>query len=419
MRPIGGGVHERAGAGPARPPRVVMLLGNGFSPDPRVEAAASALARCGAEVAVVCWDRDGDLPEREDRGGVGVHRIRLPSTHGRGTSQALLMPRIWSRYVTAGRALRPDVVHAHDLDTLPAGHRLARSAGAALVFDAHESYPDMLAANVSPAVRWVTRRLERFLVPRTDLVVTVGDRLRAHYAAMGARDAVVVGNWRDAVETPERAPGDAPMRQAARGGTDAAPHAFATSVSICFIANLTAERRVEPLLEAVERVPDSALTIGGTGSAVAAVEAAAARCPRIRYLGPVPAEDVAGWTAASDAVYYGFDPANPNARFSAPNKLFEALAAGRPVITARFGEIGEIVAETGCGILVPDYTPDALAAAIRELRAPGRAETLRAAARRAAVRFTRRAADDALLTAYARILEPRRLGLGTATRAAG
>lgn len=382
-------------------PRVTMLLGNGFNPDPRVESEALALVAGGYDVTILCWDRDGDLAPEEEKGGIHVRRIRLPSTHGRGTSQAFNMPKIWGAYIDEGRALAarigaPHVVHCHDLDTLPAGWRLARKTGASLVFDAHESYPDMLAENVAGWIKWATRRLERFLVPKADLLVTVGDKLRRHYVAMGARDTEVVGNWRDPIGAPEV---QAEVRQAVRveGGV------MSSSVFICFIANLTAERRLEPLLAAVEAVAEAQLVVGGKGPAAEAAKAAAARCPRIRYLGAVNPQDVGRWTAASDAVYYGFDPHNANAAFSAPNKLFEALAAGVPVITARFGEIGEIVASTGCGILVPDYTPEHLAAAIREIARPGRSEELRAAARAASVRYTRRAADEALRAAYDRL----------------
>jgi glycosyltransferase involved in cell wall biosynthesis len=373
-----------------------MLLGNGLAPDPRVEAEARALVAGGCDLTIVGWDRDGDLPPAESRDGYRVERIRLPSTHGRGTSQAFLMPKIWREYVRAGERLAPDVVHAHDLDTLPAGWRLARRTGAALVFDAHESYPDMLGENVAGWIKWGTRRLERFLVPRTDLLVTVGEKLRRHYDGMGARNSVVAGNWKDPIGSPEEL---VAVRQAVRVEAGVMPD----SVFICFIANLTAERRLEPLLEAVERVPGAELVVGGKGPGAEAAKAAAARCPRIRYIGSVRPDDVGRWTAACDAVYYGFDPTNANAAFSAPNKLFEALAAGVPVITARFGEIGEIVAETGCGILVPDYTPDALADALRELARPGRSDALRSAASAAAVRFTRAAADRALRGAYDRL----------------
>ncbi len=388
-------------------PRVVMLLGNGCAPDPRVEAEARALGRAGARVTILCWDRDGDLPEREDRGdGVDVVRLRLISGHGRGSSQALLMPKIWSKFVDAGAQLRPDVVHAHDLDTLPAGWRLAQRCSARLVFDAHESYPDMLAGNVAGPIRSLCRGLERFLVPRADLLVTVGERLRSHYVQMGARETEIVGNWRDPIGAPDEAER---VRQAVRVENGV----MESAVFICFIANLTPERRLEPLLEAVERVPGVELVVGGRGAAASAAEEAAARCPRIRYVGLVAPSDVARWTAAADAVYYGFDPENPNARFSAPNKLFEALAAGIPVITARFGEIGEIVASTGCGVLLPEYSSDALVDALEELRDRRRLDELRRAARGAAGRYTRQAADAALVGAYGRLSVGTEWTLGT------
>ena len=357
-------------------PRVLMLLSNGFDPDPRVEAEARALAEAAAHVTVLCWDRDGGLAPAEDRGGVHVQRFRLPSTHGRGTSQALVVPRVWSTFVGAGCRAAPDVVHAHDLDTLPAAWRIARRTGAALVFDAHESYPDMLADNVARPLKAACRVLERLLVPRADLLVTVGERLRRHYQAMGARATAVVGNWRDPLPGGDAAP----LRQALREGMGVTEG----GVFIVFIANLTPERRLEPLLEAVEATPCAWLAVGGRGPGSVVAAEAAARCPRIRWLGPVAAADVPRWTAAADAVYYGFDPANPNARFSAPNKLFEALAAGIPVVTAKFGEIGEIVETTGCGIVVPDYTCDEIQLALRELARPERRDALGTAARAAA-----------------------------------
>jgi glycosyltransferase involved in cell wall biosynthesis len=66
-------------------------------------------------------------------------------------------------------------------------------------------------------------------------------------------------------------------------------------------------------------------------------------------------------------VYYGFDPENPNARFSAPNKLYEALAAGRPLITGDFGEIADVVREAQCGIVLPEYSAAAVQKALEAM----------------------------------------------------
>jgi glycosyltransferase involved in cell wall biosynthesis len=57
-------------------------------------------------------------------------------------------------------------------------------------------------------------------------------------------------------------------------------------------------------------------------------------------------------------VYYGFEIDHPNARYSAPNKLCEALATGLPVISADFGEIGRIIRENDCGILLEKFSEE-------------------------------------------------------------
>jgi glycosyltransferase involved in cell wall biosynthesis len=79
---------------------------------------------------------------------------------------------------------------------------------------------------------------------------------------------------------------------------------------------------------------------------------------------------IGDYTCAADVIYYGFDPDNPNARFSAPNKLFEALAAGRPLITGSFGEIGEVVRNAQCGIVLPHYSAAEIKKAFRILADP-------------------------------------------------
>jgi glycosyltransferase involved in cell wall biosynthesis len=99
-------------------------------------------------------------------------------------------------------------------------------------------------------------------------------------------------------------------------------------------------------------------------------ESAAKESKNISYIGVVPPGRIPLLTAASDAVFYGFDPRNPNSRFSAPNKLFEALAAGKMVITADFGEIGKIVKSEGCGIILKDYSVETITEAFRKLADP-------------------------------------------------
>ena len=89
-----------------------------------------------------------------------------------------------------------DVVHCHDLDALPLGFLLGKLKRRPTVYDAHESFPDMLEGSVHPLVRRSLVRVEDFLIRRVDLLITVGEKLRKHFEARGARRSVVVGNWK-------------------------------------------------------------------------------------------------------------------------------------------------------------------------------------------------------------------------------
>jgi glycosyltransferase involved in cell wall biosynthesis len=137
---------------------------------------------------------------------------------------------------------------------------------------------------------------------------------------------------------------------------------------ITYIAWLSQERRLGALLDAVEKDQGIFLLIGGDGPLREDVERRSRDRQNIRYLGYVDPSQVPLYTAVADVIYYGFDPANPNAQYSAPNKLFEALAAGKAVITGRFGEIADIVQRERCGLCLPSLTAENLAGAFQALR---------------------------------------------------
>jgi glycosyltransferase involved in cell wall biosynthesis len=96
--------------------------------------------------------------------------------------------------------------------------------------------------------------------------------------------------------------------------------------------------------------------IGGNGPCAGLAQEAARQFSNIHYLGFVSPKDIGQYTWACDVLFYGFDTENPNAKYSAPNKLFEALAAGRAIITGKFGDIGRIVAQHRCGILLQEFS---------------------------------------------------------------
>ena len=336
-----------------------MLLTNAYDPDPRVRQEALALKGMGCRVRLLAWDRDSKASAFECMEGIEVERAFLSSKHGRGTIQLWFYAALYIAMLWRGLRTRFDVVHCHDLDTLPLGFVLGKLKRKPIIYDAHESFTDMLVGNVSPIVLRGLAILETFLIRRIDLLITVGEKLRRHFEEKGARHSVVVGNWKRRTDFIRSDSDNLEIRRKL-GIPESA------LVVVC-ITQLLHDRKLEELLLTVDHCPNVYVIVGGKGALEQRVKAAAAANPRVIYVGFVSGQEIANLTCASDAVYYGFDPANPNARFSAPNKLYEATAAGRPVITGDFGEIAEVVRRENCGIILPQYSVEEIQRAFTAL----------------------------------------------------
>src|ERR1035438_5900813 len=163
------------------PKTILMLLTNAYDPDPRVRQEALALIGMGCRVRLLAWDRDLKSPAAECMEGVQVERVFLASAHGRGTMQVFFYAWLYLKMFLRGFRTSFDVVHCHDLDTLPLGFLLGKLKRKPIVYDAHESFSDMLDGNVHRGVRRGLVRLENFLIRRIDLLITVGEKLRRHF----------------------------------------------------------------------------------------------------------------------------------------------------------------------------------------------------------------------------------------------
>ena len=345
--------------GKTRPKVVLMLLTNAYDPDPRVRQEALALIGMGGRVRLLAWDRDLKAPATALMEGVEVERVYLSSAHGRGTTQIFFYAWLYLKMLWRGLRTRFDVVHCHDLDTLPLGFILGKLKHKPIVYDAHESFPDMLERNVHATVRRGLVRLEDFFIRRIDLLITVGEKLRGHFAERGARRSVVVGNWKRLGDFSRTELQNREVRRGL-GIPDSA-------LAVVCITQLLKDRKIEELLAAAEECPDVYVILGGKGVLEERIVEVATTNPRILFVGFVSGKQIADYTCAGDAVYYGFDPDNPNARFSAPNKLYEALAAGRPLITGDFGEIADVVRVAECGIVLPTYSAEEIRRALDAL----------------------------------------------------
>jgi glycosyltransferase involved in cell wall biosynthesis len=296
----------------------------------------------------------------------------------------------WTRGAVAA-APSGDVFHAHDLSGLPAAlaarDRQGRRDAAAVVYDSHEIFVEAGAnASLPASARTALRDMERGFAREAAALVTVNEAVAGVLGpALDMTDRmVVVRNCVPRWEPPSSEP--ALLRRSA-GIPAGAPLVLSHG---SFVAHRGLDQLGTALrLPALAGVHAVLMGRGPLESDLRALAADPELGGRLHVLGPVLPQELPAWIHGADVVVVPIQPSTLNHRLSTPNKLFEALGAGVPVVASDFGPMHRIVVDDPDGPLgtVCDPTdPRAIAVAIRALldldeaaRTDIRARCLRAA----------------------------------------
>jgi glycosyltransferase involved in cell wall biosynthesis len=161
----------------------------------------------------------------------------------------------------------------------------------------------------------------------------------------------------------------------AGAGDGAAPDLVRAAIrpgtfTVGFVGTLGRANVLETLIDAARLLePDEArVVVVGHGPERDQLVARAADVPSVVFVGPVPKDQVAAAIALFDACYVGYRRSSLYRFGVSPNKLYEYMAAGRPVLFAA-DAANQPVQEADCGRTIPPEDPAALAAAIRWLAA--------------------------------------------------
>jgi glycosyltransferase involved in cell wall biosynthesis len=317
----------------------LMLLANPYRPDPRVKLEAVALTKAGHEVKVLAWARQDGVRGSRMEEGVEVVRIGPPCPFRSMARMVMGLPRYWISILKASRDSDFDLVHSHDLDTLPAGLALARLRNMPLLYDAHELYSDMVKDIVGPIYRPL-RSFEMCLVGKADAVITVSDALAEELrAAREDRPGIVM-------TSPDVEPLTGPEIEQVR------QRYGLRGFVLSYLGSLEPGRFVEELLTSFKPEDGVSIVVAGSGSLEGLV-AKAAEMPHIRFEGALDSDEALRLTAACDLVSAMMDPSNPNNVIGTPGKILNSMALGRPYITTAGLGIARMTQEAGTGLVVP------------------------------------------------------------------
>ena len=249
--------------------------------------------------------------------------------------------RLFSKHVAEYTAR---IYHASDLYVLPAQGKRAQLTSGKLVYDARERYPYVASTTNRPWVSWFWEMVERSHIRHVDAVFTVSKSIASHLAASyGISYPAVLYN-----APPLQ---DVPRSDLLRRQLDLP----AETAIVLHQGKIQNGRGCQLLMHAMQFVERAVLVFLGDGPLRKALATEAKRLQlsdKVFFLDPVPPMNLLETTASADIGVSLLEDTCLNHRYALPNKLFEYLMAGVPVLASDLPEMENVVAPHDVGCVV-------------------------------------------------------------------
>lgn len=401
-------------------PRVAIALYADVTHDGRVQREAVTLSQAGYDVTIAALGSAGisgaDLgdgvrviswqptasrvlkgtwsPFRPEQTGAGVGaprggRLGWFAGYGRNL-------RSWGRWAVRSMG-QPDVWHAVDLTGLIALGLAGIGADARLVYDSHELFVESgsIARMPGPA-RWVLARVERRLAHRAAGVITVNPSIADELSRRYGVDPVVVMNC-------------PPLSDVRRPGLMRARLALGGRPVLLHHGSLSDGRGIRHTIDALRLLPaEVALVLLGDGPLVPWIREQQERpdlAGRLFWHPAVALNELLSWVVDADLGVMLFEPIELNFLYATPNRLFDCIVAGVPVLASDFPEFRRIVKGEGIGEVCDPTDDRVIAESIgRLLAAPDQLAAMQTRARSAArIKYNWDTQATALLEVYQQV----------------
>lgn len=124
------------------------------------------------------------------------------------------------------------------------------------------------------------------------------------------------------------------------------------SMKICYIGSLSKTRFIKELVNVVKNNKNFNLEIGGIGELSEWLEIESEKYSNINFLGRVNYHATFDYYTECDLMISVYDPEIPNHLYSAPNKVYEAMMLGKPIIAAKGTGLDTIINDNDIGYLI-------------------------------------------------------------------
>ena len=352
--------------------------------DSRATKEIKAFLEAGYNLIVMGWNRTGQAEEKcrelfHAYNGIAFKFYEQYMPHGIGMKNIGKLAG-WFKWV--GKTLKTidsaDAIHACDLDGAVGVRRYCKKHQTKLIYDIYDYYVDT-HDNIPPVLKSIIERLEINIINRADLVIICTEERKAQISKAHPRKTIVVYNSPDLASIPDSE----------------------NRFDYVYCGNLGRERLFGDILKEYEKNADLKFFLAGPGTYSGEAEEMSERFDNLSYGGLLSYDQVLETEAEATCLSAVYDPSWKNHQLCAPNKFYESLALGKPVIVCRGTGIDQIVENNRIGTVI-DYRAEQFYEAIRYYKEhPEECDRIRTAARELyEQRYQWRVVRETLLEAY-------------------
>lgn len=324
------------------PERIIISVTSDLVTDQRVQRAAGTLKEVGYQVMLV----GRVLPDSIEMKGKRFRLKRFKLWFNKGPlfyfnyNLRLFWFLLWRQ---------TDILLSNDLDTLPANFLVSKIKRIPLVYDSHEYFTGVPELSNRPRVRAIWKRIESFIVPKLKYAYTVNSSIAQLYEDEYKVKFQVIRNMPE-VKFQIRTDLDIIKREL-RLPQD-------KSIIILQGAGINIQRGAEEAVQAMQYVNNAILLIIGSGDVIPALKLMVVELQlseKVKFEPKKSPSELFLYTLCADIGLSLDKDTNLNYRYSLPNKIFDYIQAGVPILASNLPEIKKIVEGYDIGYITPDH----------------------------------------------------------------
>ncbi|MFT4186378.1 MAG: glycosyltransferase family 4 protein [Micrococcaceae bacterium] len=334
--------------------KIVLIRSNNIYADSRVEKEIKSLVSAGYEVEIIGWSRDNDKllsPETYltyNNKKIKVHFAQIPAPMGGGKKNLIALAK-FQKYIYSKLEKISDIdaIHACDFNTGFAAFLYSKKNKIPLVYDIFDYYTE--AYPVPSILIPVIKTMENTIINNANTVILVKENRLEQIKGTKPKKVEIIHNSPEGVAI-------------GNSKTTLDPNC----INFVFIGALNEHRFIEEILDLVSHTPEWRIVFGGDGNLVKKIKHYESRHSNVEYIGTMPYVEVLEREKNADIMFAMYDPQIPNHKYSAPNKFYEALMLGKPIIVANDTGIDQDVIKNSAGI-TSDYNTESFKEAVNNM----------------------------------------------------